>query len=397
MRGWPEEGSLAFFMRLFSSSAAKSLSCDLALGAFSLLNFAFRPYNPARMERGIYRIIDANFNRAREAIRVVEEFCRFVLNCDSLTRRAKQLRHELCAAINNLDADKLICSRDTLGDVGVGQVVDDQLSRNDLRDCLTAACKRLTEALRALAETVQIINPPLAKSIEKLRYDTYTLEKDIVTFADPIEKFKKVGLYVIISSNFPADVISITNKCVAGKADCIQLRAKDIPDDALLSLAKEFVKICRESDVLSIINDRIDIAVASGADGVHLGQNDLSVEHARNLELSPLIIGKSTHCVDQLLAARAENPTYIALGPVFETETKPGEAVAGLDYVTEAVKLLADGCICHVAIGGITVENIEQVLGAGAMAFAVCSAITDSEDPADRCSQFKAKIAGFKR
>ena len=349
------------------------------------------------MERGIYRIIDANFNRAREAIRVVEEFCRFVLNCDSLTQRAKQLRHELCAAINSLDTNKLISNRDTLADVGVGQVVDNQLSRNTLRDCLTAACKRLTEALRAIAETVQIINPPLAQSIEKLRYDTYTLEKDIVTFADPIEKFKKVGLYVIISSNLGADVISMTNKCIAGQADCIQLRAKDIPDDAFLALAKEFVKICRESDVLSIINDRIDIAVACGADGVHLGQNDLSVEHARSLELSPLIIGKSTHSVEQLQAACVENPTYVALGPVFETETKPGKAAVGLDYVTDGVKLLADGCICHVAIGGITVENVEQVLGAGARAIAVCSAITDSEDPADRCSQFKKKIRGFKQ
>ena len=88
------------------------------------------------MERAVYRIIDANFNRAREAIRLIEEFCRFALNSGPLTERAKQLRHELSSAINKLNAGRLISSRDTLGDVGVGKTVDKQFTRDDLYSCL---------------------------------------------------------------------------------------------------------------------------------------------------------------------------------------------------------------------------------------------------------------------
>ena len=189
------------------------------------------------MEHAVYRIIDANFNRAREAIRVVEEFCRFSLNSVPLTKRAKQIRHELSAAIGKLDAGRLISSRDTLGDVGLGKTVERQLARGNLKDCFTAGCKRLTEALRVLAEMTQTQDQSVAETIENLRYAAYTLEKDIVLFSDAFEKFQGVGLYVIITSNLPADVISLACTCAAGGADCIQLRAKAIEDDKLFAIA----------------------------------------------------------------------------------------------------------------------------------------------------------------
>jgi thiamine-phosphate pyrophosphorylase len=244
------------------------------------------------MERAVHRIIDANFNRAREAIRVIEDYCRFALNSAPLSERARQLRHELSAAINKLDAGRLISSRDSLGDVGAGKTVDTQLARISLTDCFTAGCKRLTEALRTLAEMSQTQNRTAAETIERLRFAAYTLEKDIVLFAEPAEKFKRVGLYVVITSNLPADIISLAHKCAAGGADCIQLRAKGMNDNMLFATAVEFVRICKAAGVLSIINDRVDIAVAANADGVHLGQNDLPVEPARKLELAPLIIGE---------------------------------------------------------------------------------------------------------
>ena len=294
------------------------------------------------MDRPVYRIIDANFNRAREAVRVMEEFCRFALNSGTLTSRAKQLRHELAAAVDKLDTAKLIACRDTPGDVGVGQTVENQLARTDLSDCFTAAAKRLTEALRALAETTQTINPQIARAIETLRYTAYTLEKDITLFADPAEKFKAVGLYVIITSSLPADVISLTHRCIEGGADCIQLRAKNIEDDQFLALAGEFAKTCADANTISMINDRADIAIAANAAGVHLGQNDLPVRQARNLATSPLIIGKSTHSPDQLKAAWAEMPTYVALGPVFPTDTKPTTKPVGLQYIEQAAEILAE-------------------------------------------------------
>jgi len=344
------------------------------------------------MARAVYRIIDANFNRAREAFRVIEEFCRFALNSAPLTERTKQLRHELSACLGQLDAARLIAARDTLADVGVGKTVDNQLQRSNLRDCFTAGCKRLTESLRTLAETTQTLNPEVARTIEKLRFSAYTLEKDIVLFSDTTEKFKPVKLYIIISSNLPADVLSLTHRCLAGGADCIQLRAKAIDDDRLFALALEFVKICKDAGVLSIINDRVDIAVAAGADGVHLGQNDLPTEDARSLQLAPLIIGKSTHSLEQLHAACEQLPTYVSLGPVFPTSTKPTAEPVGLDYVTQAAEILSSTGIAHVAIGGITLDNIEDVLNAGARAIAVCSAVTESADPTTACKALKEKI-----
>jgi len=348
------------------------------------------------MERAEYRIVDANFNRAREAVRVIEDYCRFALNSAPLSERAKQLRHELSAAIDKLDSGRLLSSRDTLGDVGVGKTVEKQLDRTNLRDCLTAGCKRLTEALRTLAEVTRTENRSIAEAIEKLRYDAYTLEKDIYLFSEPAEKFSRVGLYVIVSSNLPADVISLTHKCVAGGADCIQLRAKDIADDSLFAVAVEFVQICKAANVLSVINDRVDVAVAAGADGVHLGQNDLPVEQARKLQLAPLIIGKSTHSPEQLRAACHERPTYVSLGPVFSTVTKPSAKPVGLGYVRDATKELADTGIAGVAIGGITLDNVERVLKAGARAIAVCSAVTEAKDPTAACRALNEKITTLK-
>jgi thiamine-phosphate pyrophosphorylase len=325
----------------------------------------------------------------------MEEFCRFSLNSAPLSERTKQLRHQLCSVIGRLDKGSLISSRDTVGDVGVGLQVDEQLSRSSLEDCLIAASKRLTEALRVMAEVTEPMDSFVSEAIEKIRYAVYTLEKDIFVFGNPIEKFKHVNLYIVISSNLPLEVISLTEKCVLGGADCIQLRAKDIEDRKLYMVAREFVEICRSYNVLSVINDRIDIAIASGADGVHLGWNDLSVEQARELELRPLIIGKTTHSMEQLEETCHSRPTYVSLGPVYPTTTKPSLTAAGLDYVTAGVKKLKDSGIGHSAIGGITEDNVEKVLEAGARTIAVCSAVTESADPRGTCQDLKGKITAY--
>lgn len=344
------------------------------------------------MERAGYRILDANFNRAREALRAVEEYCRFAVNSATLSERAKGLRHELCAAIGRLDAGKLIAGRDTTSDVGVGARVEGQLQRVTLRDCFTAGAKRLTEALRVLAELAQTEDKTVAEALERLRYEAYTLEKDIVLFSEPLERFNRVRLYVIITSDLPAEVLSLASQCATGGADCIQLRAKAVPDDRLFAMAVEFVEICRELGAMSVINDRADIAVAAGADGVHLGQNDLPIEQARRLQLTPMILGKTTHSLKEIDAACGAMPTYVGLGPAFETATKPEAAVAGLDYIRRGVQRLAGTGVSHVALGGVTLENVEQVIDAGAERVAVCAAVTRAADPADACRRLKERI-----
>lgn len=270
----------------------------------------------------VYRIIDANFNRAREALRVIEEFCRFGLNSQPLSKLAKELRHELCFSITKLDSSKLLASRDTEADVGTDIQLDNQQKRSNLEDCFIAASKRLTEALRVLAEMAQTIEPAEAAKIEKLRYRFYTLEKHISFSFNTSQKFSKVKLYIVITSDSADEVITLTKACIKGQADCIQLRTKSMPDDQLFALASKFVSLCRKNNVVSIINDRTDIAIASNADGIHLGQNDLPVEAAKRLCPTPMIIGKSTHSLEQLKQACQENVTYVGLGPVFSTPTK---------------------------------------------------------------------------
>jgi thiamine-phosphate pyrophosphorylase len=355
------------------------------------------------MERSAYRIIDANFNRSREALRVIEDYCRFALNCASLSSRAKELRHRLSSSIARLDNEKLLAARDTTTDVGIGQTAKATIARTILKDALAAACKRLPEALRVLSETIRPADTALAGEVEQIRYVGYTLEKDIALFADAVERFKRVRLYVIIRSNLPAvslsnpptDVFALVQKCVAGGADCLQLRAKDIDADKYFAMANEFVKICKDSGILSVINDRVDIAIASGADGVHLGQNDLPLEQARKLQLTPLILGKSTHSLNQLKTAISEMPTYVSLGPIFASPTKPKVEPVTLEYIKQALPILSETGIRHVAIGGITTENIDVVLQAGAQTIAVSSAVTASDDPQTACRQLKEKITSF--
>jgi thiamine-phosphate pyrophosphorylase len=347
------------------------------------------------MERPGYRIIDANFNRAREALRVIEDYCRFVMNCAGLSGRAKELRHRLCAVIAGIDDGRMFAGRDTSGDIGIGQKADSAMGRKNLKDTLTAACKRLPEALRVLSETIRCENPATAERIEEIRYAGYTLEKDVALFANAQVKFANVRLYVLINSNLPAEIFALVQKGIRGGADCLQLRVKGADDDKYHALSCEFVKICRDANVISIVNDRVDIAGASGADGVHLGQNDLPIEQARKLQLTPLIFGKSTHSVEQLTTAVAELPTYVSLGPVFKTPTKPDTEPVKLDYIKQAVPILSQTGINHVAIGGITIDNVENVLRAGAKTIAVSSAVTNSPDPQVECRKLKEKINAF--
>lgn len=346
------------------------------------------------MDRAIYRIADANYNRAREGLRIAEEFCRFALDNEALAGRCKELRHRLSGTIAKLDMQKLISARDTENDVGCGMQVAEQMKRQSLESCVTAGFARTTEALRAIAESVSVIDSKIAGEIEKLRYDCYTLEKDISLQGFPAIKFSRTRLYCIITAQDGIDVLKIAKDCIAGGADCLQLRAKNIADCELLPLAREFVDICKQNNIISIINDRADIAVAANADGVHLGQDDLPAGDVRKLQLKPLIIGISTHSIDELEKAVEQRPHYVGLGSVFSTTTKQVE-VCGLEYVSRAVKFLKDKSIETVAIGGITFENVEKVLKAGAKRIAVSSCVCQAKSPESACKKLKETIAKY--
>jgi thiamine-phosphate pyrophosphorylase len=343
------------------------------------------------MNRAIFRIIDANFNRAREGLRIAEEFCRFALNNEPLSSRCKNARHLLCSFVGKLDMQKLVTARDTENDIGCGMKIENQMKRSGIEDCVSAGFARTTEALRVLADTVATLDAATADDLERLRYDCYTLEKDITLFGFPALRFRNVRLYVIITVEDCSDALAVAKAAAENGADCLQLRAKTLTDAGLFALAESFVDLCKHHNVISIINDRVDIAVAAQADGIHLGQNDLPIEEVRKCQLKPLITGISTHSIAELEKAVKQMPHYVGLGACFSTNTKQVN-VCGLEYIIQAISFLKDKPIEAVAIGGINLDNIENVLKAGAKRIAVSSSVCKADNPAEICRKLKQKI-----
>ncbi|NOT46567.1 MAG: thiamine phosphate synthase [Acidobacteria bacterium] len=161
---------------------------------------------------------------------------------------------------------------------------------------------------------------------------------------------------------------------IAGGAKLIQIREKNASSRAFLKAVEASIAIARTYDVRVIVNDRVDIAMLSKADGVHLGQEDLSPNHARQLLGPEAIIGYSTHTIDQVRSAAELPIDYLAFGPVFPTSTKSDpDPVVGLKILRQVKKIAGD--LPLVAIGGITAENLRSVLDAGADTAAIISGV----------------------
>jgi thiamine-phosphate pyrophosphorylase len=185
--------------------------------------------------------------------------------------------------------------------------------------------------------------------------------------------------------------IDLSRAFLSGGARFLQLRAKQLPGAALLELANAFVAVVHSFGGIAVINDRADVAKLAGADGVHLGQDDLSPRAARTILGPSALVGYSTHSVAQIEAAAAEPVDYIAIGPVFGTTTKAtGYAAVGLDMVANAAKSRRP----VVAIGGIRLDNAPSVIAAGAASVAVIGDLLVTGDPAGRAAEFVAALRG---
>lgn len=177
---------------------------------------------------------------------------------------------------------------------------------------------------------------------------------------------------------------------LAGGADMVQLRDKQADDDSLLRSLSELRPLCDEYGALLWLNDRPDLALAGGADGVHVGQDDLPVAEVRAQVGPDLLIGLSTHSPAQFDAGLQSAADQLSVGPVWETPTKEGRPAAGLGYVRYAA---ANGAgVPWFAIGGIDLDNVRDVLAAGAERIVVVRAIRDAPDPAAAAAAFKAAL-----
>jgi thiamine-phosphate pyrophosphorylase len=200
----------------------------------------------------------------------------------------------------------------------------------------------------------------------------------------------RIRLYVLISSSIATKSVKETSRLVIdGGADAIQLREKTISDSEFISLAGEVRDITTKRGSLLIINDRVHIARKINADGVHLGQQDMSALEARNIIGDEKIIGVSTHNVIQARQAQKDGADYIAIGPIYPTSTKDYEPSVGIEIIREISGAVS---IPFIAIGAITLDNLDEILKAGASRIAVCSAIIGAKDIYSTTRQFKEKL-----
>lgn len=336
------------------------------------------------------RVLDASANRAREALRVLEDACRFALEDAGLTRELKEIRHDLAAALEQLPPHLLLEARDTPGDVGAAISTAREHERSALPSVVEANAKRLQEALRSLEEYGKVLNPKLGRAIEAIRYRAYTLEKALVLGRGARERLAQARLYLLVTDaqcrfSLPGTI----KEAAAGGVQIVQLREKHLEDRALLERAREVRRLTREAGVLFIMNDRPDLALLSQADGVHLGQQDMSVREARRILGPDAIIGLSTHNLDQVRQAVRDGVGYLGIGPAFPSKTKTFAELPGLEFVRQA---LAETSLPAFVIGGVNLENLPQVIAAGGRRLAVSQAICQAEDPRRTAAAFRALL-----
>jgi len=198
-------------------------------------------------------------------------------------------------------------------------------------------------------------------------------------------------LYVILdpSAAGARDLADLAAAAIRGGADVLQLRDKHAPTARLLEAARRLLAVTRPAGIPLLINDRPDVARAVGADGVHLGQEDLSVQAARELLGPGRLIGKSTHSLEQALAAEQEGADYIGIGPIFPTPTKPEYGSVGLELIGPVSEQVRLSSLC---IGGISQANLPEVLAAGAQRIAVVRAVCAAPDPETAARTLKAAL-----
>jgi thiamine-phosphate pyrophosphorylase len=353
------------------------------------------------------RVLDANFIRAREATRVLEDYCRFALDDRFLTEQVKELRHGLAGAARKLPQNLLLAARETLRDVGTTATAPGEYERASPAHVAAVNLKRLQESLRSLEEFGKVFGPELGRELESLRYRAYTLERAITLGGASRERLAKAQLYVLLTRAQCVAALDWTiREAAAGGADVFQLREKPgggargepvgdfhpqntMTDRELLECARNVRRWTREVGALFVLNDRPDIARLAEADGVHLGQDDLTVKDARRIAGPDLLIGVSTHSVEQLRQAILDGADYVGIGPTFPSKTKSFDRFAGLEFIRDASK---ETSLPAFALGGIAPANVGQVVAAGATRVAVSSAICAAEDPRQAARVLKAAL-----
>ena len=347
----------------------------------------------------VHRIIDANANRAREALRVMEDAARFLLDDAALAGELKALRHRLAGVMAEVPG--LLDQRDTPGDVGTAIATEAERQRADAAAVALAAGKRLSEALRSLEEygkTLGAEHAALPRAIEAMRYTGYELERRLNLAMSAGNRsgggaFRGWRVCLLLTESLcRRPWREVLDAALDAGVDCVQVREKTMEGGALLERARAVAEACHAADRLPgalarlpggadcIVNDRPDVAALAGADGVHLGQRDLPADAARQIVGERLLIGVSTSSVAEAQAARDAGADYVGVGPTFTTTTKHKPTLAGPGYLRDFLASDA-GVLPHLAIGGVSPANVHELIAAGARGIAASGCVCGAEDP----------------
>ncbi|AII43997.1 hypothetical protein KR100_11585 [Synechococcus sp. KORDI-100] len=323
----------------------------------------------------VARLIDANLDRAREGLRVVEDWCRFGLERDDLVKTLKDWRQRLGA----LHADSYKQARSTATDRGAGLGHPAQLDRRSPRAVVAANCGRVQEALRVLEEYARSSDPTLASEAAVIRYGLYDLEVTCLNASDGLQRRNRLKGCTLCLITSPTDKLLLqVSAALRSGVSMVQYRCKHGDDRERLKEAIAVRDLCRTHGALFIVNDRVDLAMAADADGVHLGQDDIPVDVARSLIGADRLLGLSTHSLREVQGAMEEPVDYIGLGPVFSTAVKPDRAATGTALIEQAMTCTPMPLF---AIGGINSSNLSELTAIGCRRIAVIGAIMSASDP----------------
>ena len=338
------------------------------------------PVTPPSDNR-IAQLIDANLDRAREGLRVMEDWCRFGLKRSDFSIQIKDWRQQLGAHHHNIYRKARLTSNDPA--MGISHPL--QKIRTTPKAVFIANSSRVQEALRVIEEFTRVTDPKLCEIATKIRYETYAIEINVINTTERVSKrqtLKDCSIYLITTNR--GELEEIVHQTLKAGVKIIQYREKFLPDHEKISQAKCLANLCKKYNSLFIVNDRIDIALAVDADGIHLGQEDIPTKIARELLGTEKIIGRSTHCIEEIKTAEEEGCDYIGIGPIFPSETKKQLTPIGIDSLRKG---LSQTLLPAFAIGGINSSNINKLNQINNLRIAVSDAIINSNDPFSRTEQ----------
>lgn len=323
-------------------------------------------------------ILDANRNRALEALRTVEDWARLGLQAPALAGPLRELRHALVRALDRPALQGLLAARDVAGDPGAPghPAAGSAAARPAALDVVRANLSRAKEALRALEEWTKPLDPAASGAVAVLRFRLYELEPRLLTPRPALAQRRVMVLLGSGPGRLP--VLAQAEACLRAGVPLLQLREKTLGGAALLELARGLVAACERAGALLLVNDRPDVARLAGAHGVHLGQEDVPPQDARRIVGPGALVGASAHDEAELTRAAGQGADYLGFGTLYPSATKPGLPAQGL----VRLRALAPACPLPIyGIGGVGAANAGEVLAAGAHGVAVSSAVLDAPDP----------------